>query len=71
MRHDKIRNGLLAAMLAGSLFFTSACDPTVQTTVENGAVSASQSLFGAYLRAILELNAEQQQQQDPNQTQSG
>ena len=66
MKQGKIRHGVLAAVVAGSLLLTTGCDPTTQTTLENGVISASQSLFGAFLRAVLEIGAEQQ---DPNQAQ--
>lgn len=53
-------NWRFAVLASGSLFFMGSCDPTVRTTVENGLITTSTSLFGAILRAMLELAAEQQ-----------
>ncbi len=43
---------------AGSLFFLDSCDPTLRTTVENGIISASNSLLASILQALVELGAE-------------
>lgn len=43
---------------AGSLFFLDSCDPTLRTTVENGIISASNSLLASILQALVELGSE-------------
>ena len=59
----RTRRYLLATIGAGTTFLLSSCDPTIQTTVENGIITASNSLLAAILRAITELAAE-----DPDQS---
>jgi hypothetical protein len=34
------------------------CDPTIRATTENGIISLSQSFFGAFLQALVQLGAE-------------
>jgi hypothetical protein len=41
------------------------CDPTVRATVEDGVIDVSQSFYGAFLRAFLNVAIEAN---DPNAT---
>ena len=59
----RIRRYSLAAIAAGATFQLGGCDPTIRTTVEDGIITASNSLLAAFLRAIVELGAE-----DPDQS---
>ncbi len=54
------RRWRLASVLAGIVLFLGGCDPTTQATVENGIITASTSLLGAFLQAAIALA------QDPN-----
>ncbi|MEW6198362.1 MAG: hypothetical protein AB1601_06830 [Planctomycetota bacterium] len=44
----------------GVTLFLGGCDPTLRTTVENGIINVSTSVFGAILRALIELGQEAQ-----------
>ncbi|MEW6249849.1 MAG: hypothetical protein AB1716_04325 [Planctomycetota bacterium] len=55
----------MAALLSAAALFSSGCDPTLRATVENGVITASQSLFASFLQAVIQLNEEQN---DPNST---
>lgn len=44
--------------LTGMTFILGGCDPTIQTTVENGIISASNSLFTAFLQAAVQVVTE-------------
>lgn len=59
----RTRRYFLAAIGSGTTFLLSGCDPTIQATVEDGIITASNSLLAAFLRAIVELGAE-----DPDQS---
>ncbi len=48
------------AAAVGTTFFLSGCDPTLRATVENGIINVSTGLFGAFLRALIELGQEAQ-----------
>jgi hypothetical protein len=50
------RRALLAA--AGSLFLLGSCNPTLQTTVENGIINLSTALLTSFFRALTELGQE-------------
>lgn len=47
---------LLAA--TGGVYILSGCDPSIQTTVENGIISISTSLLASFFQAAIELGAE-------------
>ncbi|MFO0839784.1 MAG: hypothetical protein U1D55_14835 [Phycisphaerae bacterium] len=44
--------------LLGTTLILGDCDPTLQTTVENGIISAANSLFAAILQALVQLGQE-------------
>jgi len=50
-------------LVAGTTLFLGGCDPTLRATVENGIINVSTSLFGAFLRALIELGQEAQADQ--------
>ncbi len=47
-----------AAPLLGTTFLFGDCDPTLRTTAENGIITAVNSLFAAFLQALVQLGAE-------------
>jgi hypothetical protein len=49
-------------MTLGSTFLLGDCDPTIQSTVENGIINVSTALLGASLQAALQLAQEEQNQ---------
>lgn len=57
---DSIRRGMirLAAAAGGMLFLFEGCDPTTRASIENGIITASSSLLGAFLRAAIDLGTE-------------
>ncbi len=63
MRSGTIRatEGWLLATLGGLLTFLSGCDPTIRATVENGVISLSQTLFGSFISALVQLAGEANQ----------
>lgn len=58
MLFRRIKWRLYAAAAGGSLLFLESCDPTLRATTEDGIINVSTSLFGAFLRAIIELGQE-------------
>lgn len=48
-------------LLVGLGFLTGGCDDQTRATVEDGIITASTSLFTAWLRAALEVAAEEPQ----------
>jgi hypothetical protein len=42
-----------ALAVLGTTFFLSGCDPTISSTVENGIITASNSLLTAWLQALI------------------
>ncbi len=48
----------LLATLGGLLALVSGCDPTIKATVEDGVITVSQSLFGAFITALIQLAGE-------------
>ena len=53
-----IRKLNLAILALGSTMILGGCSPTIQSTVENGVITISQSLLTASLSAIIELFTE-------------
>ncbi len=51
--------GWLIVAVCGLALLVSGCDPTMQTTVENGIITTSQSLFASFLNAVVQLGQEQ------------
>lgn len=45
----------LAVLAMGSTLFLGDCDPTVRSTVEDGIISSSTSLFGSFLQAYIQV----------------
>ena len=48
----------LAVATTGTAFFMNGCDSTLQTTVENGIITLSQSLLTVIFRALIALGEE-------------
>lgn len=48
----------LAPVAGGSVLFLEGCDTQTRAAVENGIITASNSLLGAFLRAVIELGTE-------------
>ncbi len=46
----------LALLTAGTTLFLSGCDPTIQSTVQSGIISAANGLLTAFLTALTQLN---------------
>lgn len=46
------------AGVAGSALLLGGCDPTIQTTVENGIITATNSLIASFFQAVLQLAQE-------------
>jgi hypothetical protein len=44
--------------LAGGMFFLNGCDPTLQSTIEDGIITTSSSFIGSLFRALIELASE-------------
>ena len=67
MRSIKYR-GLkwLALAAAGTTFILGDCDPTIQTTVENGIISLSQSFITVFFRALTAVITEKNAQTAAN-----
>ena len=55
---NRVRRWTLLAAAGGSVLFLSGCDPTLKGTVEDGIITTSQSVFAAFLRALIELGDE-------------
>jgi len=47
------------AVVSGSTLILEGCNPTLQSTVEDGIITLSTSLFGSFLRALTELASEE------------
>lgn len=43
---------------AGSALLLGGCDPTIQATVENGIITATNSLIASFFQAVLQLSQE-------------
>lgn len=55
MRKLVLRNrSLCTAVLSGS-FILGGCDPTIQSTVEDGIISVSTALLGSFFQALLQV----------------
>jgi hypothetical protein len=54
----RVRDWWLVAAIGGLMLCLAGCDPTLQATIENGIISLSTGLFGAFLRALVELAGE-------------
>jgi hypothetical protein len=51
----------LLATIGGLLSLVCGCDPTIRATVENGVISLSQTLFGSFITALVQLAGEANQ----------
>lgn len=61
MRRMRLRARLIrfAASAGGSALLLSGCDPTIQTTVENGIINVSTAFLSSFLQALLQVGAAQ------------
>lgn len=50
----KLARGVLA-VASGTTLILGGCDPTIQTTVENGIINASTSFLTAFLQAVTQV----------------
>lgn len=48
----------LAALASGTTLFLEGCDPQLRATVEDGIITSSSSLLGAFMRALIEVGQE-------------
>ena len=55
---NRIRLWTFLALAGGTTFFLSGCDPTLQSTIEDGVINVSSSFIGSFFRALVELAAE-------------
>lgn len=53
------RGRWLVAAVCSLALAASGCDATLKATVEDGIITASQSLFGSFLNALIQLAQEQ------------
>ena len=49
---------MLVLIVSVGLLTMAGCDPTLKATVENGVIAASQSLFGAFIQAFIQVAQE-------------
>ncbi len=49
----RIAGLVLVVALSATAMLSTGCDPTTQATVENGVITASQSLFASFLQAVI------------------
>jgi hypothetical protein len=49
---------LLVLIVSVGLLTMAGCDPTLKATVESGVITASQSLFGAFIQAVIQVAQE-------------
>lgn len=45
------------ALLVGGLLFLGGCDPTIQTTVENGIINAANATLTSFFQALIQVAA--------------
>jgi hypothetical protein len=45
----------LAIILAGGAFLLNGCDPTIQSTVENGIINVANTFYGSVLQSVLSI----------------
>lgn len=48
----------LAVLASGTTFFLEGCDTSTRAAVEDGIITSSSSLLGAFMRAVIELAEE-------------
>ncbi len=60
MIRKRLNNAFWRTMitLTGSVMFLQGCDPTLRATVEDGLITTSTSLFGAFMRAFINVASE-------------
>ncbi len=51
----------IAALACGSAFFLDGCDENISSTVEDGLITTSTSLFASFLSALVDLAEEAQE----------
>lgn len=49
---------VLVLMVCVGLLALAGCDPTLKATIEDGVITASQSLFGAFIQAVIQVAQE-------------